>query len=55
MEHDRIEGSAKEKEGRLTDDELREQQGRAQEQWGETKEKAEQGWERTKEEVRSRK
>ena len=38
---DEVEGKLKEKEGELTDDELREKQGEAQSTWGKTKEKAE--------------
>ncbi len=37
---DQIEGKLKEKEGELTDDELREREGEAQGAWGDVKEKA---------------
>ena len=37
MDKDRIEGNLKEAEGKLTDDELREKQGQAQETWGKAK------------------
>lgn len=38
---DKLEGKAKEAEGKLTDDELREGQGKAQQAWGDAKGKAE--------------
>jgi uncharacterized protein YjbJ (UPF0337 family) len=38
---DQIEGTLKEKEGELTDDKLREGQGKAEKVWGDLKEKAE--------------
>jgi uncharacterized protein YjbJ (UPF0337 family) len=47
---DKLEGKAKEAEGKLTDDELREGQGKAQHAWGEAKDKAED----TADEVRER-
>jgi uncharacterized protein YjbJ (UPF0337 family) len=37
---DKLEGKAKEAEGKLTDDELREGQGKVQHAWGEAKDKA---------------
>ena len=37
---DKIEGTLKEVEGKVTDDELREGQGKAQKAWGDLKEKA---------------
>lgn len=37
---DKLEGKAKEVEGKLTDDEIREGEGKAQHAWGETKDKA---------------
>jgi uncharacterized protein YjbJ (UPF0337 family) len=37
---DQIEGKAKEAEGKLTDDKVREGQGKAQNTWGDAKEKA---------------
>jgi uncharacterized protein YjbJ (UPF0337 family) len=40
MDRDRIEGTLKEAEGKLTDDEVREKQGQAQETWGKAKDKA---------------
>ena len=54
MEKDRIEGELKETEGKLTDDKLREGEGKAQSAWGETKEKADDAWESTKDEVDER-
>jgi uncharacterized protein YjbJ (UPF0337 family) len=48
MDSDRIEGKAKEVEGKLTDDESREAEGRAQGKWGELKDKADDAWEDTK-------
>lgn len=40
MDTDRIEGKAKEVEGKVTGDESREAEGRAQGTWGEIKDKA---------------
>ena len=51
MEKDRIEGKAKEIEGKVTGDESREAEGRAQGKWGETKEKADGAWEGVKDKV----
>jgi uncharacterized protein YjbJ (UPF0337 family) len=48
VDRDRIEGSLKEAEGKLTDDELREKQGQAQKSWGKTKDKSEDAWEDAK-------
>ena len=48
MDDDRIEGTAKEAEGKLTGDESREQEGRAQEKWGKTKDEAGDAWDETK-------
>lgn len=48
MDSDRIEGKAKEVEGKITDDESREAEGRAQGTWGELKDKADDAWEDTK-------
>jgi uncharacterized protein YjbJ (UPF0337 family) len=45
VEKDRIEGKAKELEGKVTADESREAEGRAQGKWGKTKEKADDAWE----------
>ena len=41
MDKDRIEGTLKEQEGKLTDDKLREAQGKAEKKVGELKDKAE--------------
>ena len=51
MDTDRIEGKAKEYEGKLTGDESREAEGRVQEKWGETKDKADDLWEDAKDKV----
>ena len=51
MDKDRIEGKAKEYEGKLTDDESREAEGRAQGKWGEAKDKADDAWEDLKDKV----
>ncbi len=51
MEKDRIEGKAKEVEGKITGDESREAEGRAQGKWGEVKEKADDAWEDVKDKV----
>ena len=51
MERDRIEGKAKELEGKVTGDESREAEGRAQGKWGEAKEKADGVWEDVKDKV----
>ena len=51
MEKDRIEGKAKELEGKVTGDESREAEGRAQGKLGETKEKADGAWEDLKDKV----
>ena len=48
MDTDRIEGKAKELEGKVTDDETREAEGRAQGTWGELKDKADGAWEDAK-------
>ena len=40
MDKDRVEGKAKEVEGKITGDESREAEGRAQGKWGEAKDKA---------------
>ncbi len=48
MDSDRIEGKAKEYEGKLTDDESREAEGRAQGEWGEAKDKAGDAWDEAK-------
>ena len=48
MDSDRIEGDLKEAEGKLTGDEEREAEGKAQSSWGEAKDKADDAWESTK-------
>ena len=48
MDTDRIEGKAKELEGKVTDDESREAEGKAQGTWGELKDKADDAWEGAK-------
>ena len=48
MDSDRIEGKAKEVEGKLTDDESREAEGKVQGTWGELKDKADDVWEDAK-------
>jgi uncharacterized protein YjbJ (UPF0337 family) len=51
VDTDRIEGKAKEVEGKLTNDESREAEGRAQGTWGEAKDKADDAWEDLKDKV----
>jgi uncharacterized protein YjbJ (UPF0337 family) len=51
MDTDRIEGKAKEYEGKLTDDESREAEGRVQGKWGEAKDEADDLWEDVKDKV----
>jgi uncharacterized protein YjbJ (UPF0337 family) len=51
VEKDRIEGKAKEVEGKITGDESREAEGRVQSKWGEAKEKADDVWEGAKDKV----
>jgi uncharacterized protein YjbJ (UPF0337 family) len=48
MEKDRVEGKAKELEGKVTGDESREAEGRAQGKWGKTKDKVDDAWEDVK-------
>jgi uncharacterized protein YjbJ (UPF0337 family) len=48
MDSDRIEGKAKEVEGKITDDESREAEGRVQGKWGEAKDTADDAWEDVK-------
>ena len=48
MDSDRIEGNLKQGEGKLTGDEERESEGKAQESWGKTKDTADDAWEGTK-------
>jgi uncharacterized protein YjbJ (UPF0337 family) len=51
VDTDRIEGKAKEVEGKVTGDESREAEGRAQDKWGDAKDKAEGAWEDLKDKV----
>ena len=51
MDKDKIEGKLKEWEGELTDDESREAEGKAQQDWGEGKDKARETWEDAKDRV----
>jgi uncharacterized protein YjbJ (UPF0337 family) len=48
VDKDRIEGTVKEKAGKLTDDEKLEREGKAQESWGESKDKARDAWDKGK-------
>jgi uncharacterized protein YjbJ (UPF0337 family) len=48
VDKDRVEGKAKELEGKITDDESREAEGRTQGKWGELKDKADDAWEDVK-------
>jgi uncharacterized protein YjbJ (UPF0337 family) len=48
MDSDRIEGKAKEVEGKITDDESREAEGRIQGKWGDAKDKTDDAWEDAK-------
>ena len=48
MDTDRVEGKAKEVEGKVTGDESREAEGRVQGAWGELKDKTDDAWEGTK-------
>jgi uncharacterized protein YjbJ (UPF0337 family) len=48
MDSDRIEGKLKEAEGKLTDDESREAEGRIQGEFGEKKDEARGAWEKLK-------
>ena len=48
MDSDRIKGTAKEAEGKLTGDEDREAEGQGQQKWGETKDTARDAWDDTK-------
>ena len=41
MDRDEVEGTLKEAEGKLTDDDVREKQGEGQQAWGDAKEKFE--------------
>jgi uncharacterized protein YjbJ (UPF0337 family) len=51
MDSDRIEGKLKEAEGKLTDDESREAEGRVQSEYGEKKDEARGAWENLKDKV----
>jgi len=51
VDTDRIEGKAKEVEGKITDDESREAEGKVQGAWGEAKDKADDAWEDAKDKV----
>jgi uncharacterized protein YjbJ (UPF0337 family) len=51
MDTDRIEGKAKEIEGKVTDDESREAEGRLQKKWGDAKDSADDTWEKAKDKV----
>jgi uncharacterized protein YjbJ (UPF0337 family) len=51
VEKERVEGKAKELEGKITGDESREAEGRAQGKVGEVKEKADEAWEDLKDKV----
>jgi uncharacterized protein YjbJ (UPF0337 family) len=51
MDKDRVEGKLKETEGKLTDDESREAEGRVQGEYGEKKDDARGAWENLKDKV----
>jgi uncharacterized protein YjbJ (UPF0337 family) len=51
MDTDRIEGKAKEYEGKVTGDESREAEGRLQKKWGDAKDSADDTWEDAKDKV----
>jgi uncharacterized protein YjbJ (UPF0337 family) len=51
MDKDRVEGKLKETEGKLTDDESREAEGRVQGEYGEKKDEARGAWENLKDKV----
>ena len=51
MDKDKVEGKLKEWEGELTDDESREAEGEAQQDWGKAKDKARETWEDAKDRV----
>jgi uncharacterized protein YjbJ (UPF0337 family) len=51
VDEDKVEGKLKEVEGKLTDDESREAEGKAQGEWGDTKDKARESWEDVKDRV----
>jgi uncharacterized protein YjbJ (UPF0337 family) len=48
VDTDRVEGKLKEAEGKLTDDESREAEGRLQSEYGEKKDEARSAWEQLK-------
>ena len=48
MDTDRIEGKLKETEGKLTDDESREAEGKLQSEYGEKKDEAKGAWDKLK-------
>lgn len=52
MDSDRIEGTLKEAEGKLTDDEPREAEGTVQRELGEAKDGARDAWDKAKEKAR---
>jgi uncharacterized protein YjbJ (UPF0337 family) len=51
VDKDKVEGKLKEWEGELTDDESREAEGKAQQDWGESKDKVRETWEDVKDRV----
>jgi uncharacterized protein YjbJ (UPF0337 family) len=51
VDKDKVEGKLKEWEGELTDDESREAEGKAQQDWGEGKDKVRETWEDVKDRV----
>ena len=53
MDKDRVEGKVKEMEGKLTDDESREAEGKLQGEFGEKKDEAEGAWEDLKDKAGS--
>jgi uncharacterized protein YjbJ (UPF0337 family) len=53
VDKDRVEGKVKEVEGKLTDDESREAEGKLQGEYGEKKDEAKGAWENLKDKVGS--
>ena len=51
MDKDKVEGKLKEVEGKLTDDESREAEGKAQQDWGGAKDKAHESCEDAKDRI----
>lgn len=51
MDSDRIEGTLKQGEGKLTGDDDRVAEGDAQESWGKTKDTADDAWDETKDKL----